>query len=86
MAAEETIESITGQLLAEIRIVTGGRADPKEECSLADNGINSMGFMELLVFIEQKWGVSLVDQGISARDVADVRALAERILEGIRHA
>lgn len=86
MAAEETIESITGELLSEIRIVTGGRVDPKPECSLADNGINSMGFMELLVFIEQKWGVSLVDQGIAARDVADVRALARRILEGIRHA
>ena len=86
MAAEETIESIVGQLLAEIRIVTGGRVDPKEECSLVENGINSMGFMELLVFIEQKWGVSLVDQGIAARDVADVRALAERILEGMHHA
>jgi len=85
MAAEETIESITGELLAEIRIVTGGRVDPKPDRSLADNGINSMGFMELLVFIEQKWGVSLVDQGIAARDVADVRALAQRILEGIRH-
>ena len=86
MAAEETIESIVDQLLAEIRIVTGGRVDPKEECSLTDNGINSMGFMELLVFIEQKWGVSLVDQGIAARDVADVRALAERIREGMHHA
>ena len=85
MATEETIESIVEALLEEIRIVTGGRVDPKAECSLTDNGINSMGFMELLVFIEQKWGVSLVDQGIAARDVADVRALAQRISEGIRH-
>ena len=82
----ETIESITEQLLAEIRIVTGGRIMPDPARPLADNGINSMGFMELLVFIEQKWNVSLVDQGIAARDVADVRALAERILEGMHHA
>ncbi len=82
----ETIDSITEQLLAEIRIVTGGRITPDPARPLADNGINSMGYMELLVFIEQKWGVSLVDQGISARDVADIRALAARILEGIRRA
>ena len=82
----ETIESITEQLLAEIRIVTGGRITPDPARPLADHGINSMGFMELLVFIDQKWGVSLVDQGISARDVADIRALAARILEGIRRA
>lgn len=86
MAAEETVESIIAQLLTEMRIISGGRVDPKPECSLVDNGINSMGFMELLVFIEQKWGVSLVDQGIAARDVADVRALAQRIQEGIRQA
>ena len=86
MEREETIQSITDELLTEIRIVTGGRITPDPGRSLADNGINSMGFMELLVFIEQKWGVSLVDQGISARDVADVSALAARILDGIRPA
>ena len=82
----ETIESITEQLLTEMRIITGGRNTPDPSRSLTDNGINSMGFMELLVFIEQKWGVSLVDQGISARDVADIRALAERISKGIPQA
>jgi len=83
---KETAESITAELLKEIRIVTGGRVTPDPDRSLSENGINSMGFMELLVFIEQKWGVSLVDQGISARDVADVSALAARILDGIRPA
>lgn len=86
MAMNETIESITEQLLTEMRIITGGRNTPDPSRSLTDNGINSMGFMELLVFIEQKWGVSLVDQGISARDVADIRALAERISKGIPQA
>lgn len=77
-----TEKEVTEQLLREIRIISGGHAetDPDPDRSLADNGINSMGFMELLLAIESRFGVPLAERGVHSEDTASVRALARRIV------
>lgn len=75
-----TEDEVTEQLLREIRIITGGHAETDPDRSLADNGINSMGFMELLLAIESRFGVPLAERGVHAADTASVRALAHRIV------
>lgn len=75
-----TENEVTEQLLREIRIITGGRTETDPGRSLADNGINSMGFMELLLAIESRFGIPLAERGVHSEDTASVHALARRIV------
>ncbi len=42
-------------------------------------GLDSMGFVDLLVFIEKQFGLSLMNSGLSQDDFASLSVLAERI-------
>lgn len=77
---ELDLAEITAALKKEISIITGKKAeDLKETESLSFNGINSMGFVELLLTINRLWGINLLDAGISIGDVVSISALAEKI-------
>ena len=71
-----TVDEVTCGLLREISAITG-REEAKLSAglSLAENGIDSMGFVELLL------SVNLVDAGLRSADVKSVAALAEKICE-----
>ncbi len=78
--ADITVDEIVRTLRKEISVITSRdmeKIDP--EGSLASNGINSMGFIELLLAVERLWNVKLVDAGLSMADVRTVSALAGRI-------
>ncbi|OQA85808.1 MAG: hypothetical protein BWY31_01708 [Lentisphaerae bacterium ADurb.Bin242] len=75
-----SIEEIARALRKEMSVITSreiSKIDP--EASLASNGINSMGFIELLLSVERLWDVKLVEAGLSMADVRTVNALAGRI-------
>lgn len=77
---ELNLTEITAALKKEISIITGKKAeDLKETESLSFNGINSMGFVELLLTINRLWGINLLEAGISISDVVSISALAEKI-------
>ena len=77
---ELNLTEITAALKKEISIITGKKEeDLKETESLSFNGINSMGFVELLLTINRLWGVNLLEAGISISDVVSISALAEKI-------
>ena len=77
---ELNLTEITAALKKEISIITGKKEeDLKETESLSFNGINSMGFVELLLTINRLWGINLLDAGISISDVVSISALAEKI-------
>ena len=77
---ELNLTEITAALKKEISIITGKKEeDLKETESLSFNGINSMGFVELLLTINRLWGINLLDAGISISDVVSIAALAEKI-------
>ena len=42
-------------------------------------GLDSMGFVDLLVFIEKQFGLSLMNSGLSQDDFASLAILAGRI-------
>ena len=78
--AEITLEEIETALKNEISIITGKKTEElKAEQSLSWNGINSMGFVELLLSVNRLWSVNLLDVGIGTADVSTLSALAERI-------
>ena len=82
--SELNLTEITAALKKEISIITGKKEeDLKETESLSFNGINSMGFVELLLTINRLWGVNLLDAGISIRDVVSIAALAEKIKQEV---
>jgi len=77
---ETSVEEIVQALRKEISVITSrdlSKIDP--EGSLASNGINSMGFIELLLAVERLWNVKLVDAGLTMADVRTVNALAGRV-------
>lgn len=78
--SEITVEEITVKLLEEISVITGKKPDELDRSlPLTHNGINSMGFVELLLTVAKNWNVNLIDAGISIADVNSVESLAARI-------
>lgn len=78
--SEINVEEVVGKLLEEMALITGkpvGELDRSR--SLAQNGINSMGFVELLLTVAKNWNVNLMDAGIGVADARSVESLAERI-------
>jgi len=49
------------------------------DASLNNLGINSMAFVELLIAIENKFGVRLIQSGITQADLSSLKTLALRI-------
>ncbi len=71
---------IVEKLRENIAVIVGfSPNDIDPEKSLSENGLNSMGFVELVMAVERVWGVSIMDAGLTGQDVASVTALAKRI-------
>jgi acyl carrier protein len=63
----------------EIHIILGGKTEVRPDEELHNLGMDSMSFVEILVFIEKRFGIRLVDSGLSKEDFRTVRSLAECI-------
>ena len=75
-----TEDQVREWLIDEISAITGTDAkliDPSR--SLSQNGISSMGFVELLLGISRQFKIELLNSEISSRDVASVNAFAAKI-------
>lgn len=44
-------------------------------------GLDSMGFVDLLVFIEKQFGLALMSSGLAHEDFASLAILAQRIVQ-----
>ncbi len=66
-------------LKREIHIILGGNIEVRLDEELHTIGMDSMGFVELLVFIEKRFGIRLIDSGLTKDDFRTVRSLAECI-------
>ncbi|OGV37388.1 MAG: hypothetical protein A2020_15025 [Lentisphaerae bacterium GWF2_45_14] len=56
------------------------------DSSFSALGLNSMSFVELLIIIEQKYGLKLINAGLTAEDMSSVTALATRITMQLKKA
>ena len=73
-------QDIETQLTSEIALITRQSSDSIEPCtSLNTLGIDSMAFVEVLVFIEKQYGLKLIETGMTREDFETIRSLSECI-------
>ena len=58
-------------------------SEVNENASLDELGINSMAFVELLIAIENKFGVQLIQAGITKADLSSLKTFAQRIEQAL---
>jgi len=73
---KQTEDKLTKQIAA---ILSIDSQKIKPEVPLAALGVDSLSFVELLVFIEKEFKIKLMDSGLVAEDFKTIRALARRI-------
>ena len=74
-------EQVENWLIEEISAITGTESkliDPAH--SLSQNGISSMGFLELLLGVSRQFKIELLNSEISPADVASINAFAAKIV------
>lgn len=75
-----TIDEIVKTLKDRVALLTGNTADQiASDQPLHRLGLDSMGFVDLLVFIEKQFNLSLMTSGLAQSDFASLDVLAERI-------
>lgn len=83
--SEITEEAVLNYLITQVEMISGQK-NANADTSLTNNGINSMGFMELLLGLQMKYNVNLIDSGISAADVNSLRTLAQKVIRSMEQA
>jgi len=73
---KELLALITGRLLP-----ASGNLGPKD--NLQDAGLDSMAIMQLLVLIEEKYGIALPNGAISCRNFGNASAVASLLREQV---
>ena len=72
-----TLQNIQDKLIQGIATITA-----KDESSIAPDvpfhklGIDSLGFVEILVFIEKTFNLQLIESGLDRKDFETIRSLA----------
>lgn len=75
-----TVKEIENKLLRQLSIILSSPAAKiKAEVPLHELGVDSLSFVELLVFIEKEFKIKLMESGITREDFKTLRSLAECI-------
>jgi len=73
----QDIEDILTKEVASI--LAADMATIASDVPLHQMGIDSLSFVELLVFIEKKFNLKLIESGLSQEDFQSIKALSARI-------
>lgn len=74
------VKQIEKKLIGQISsILSIDRIKIKPEVLLHTLGVDSLSFVELLVFIEKEFKIKLMDSGLQADDFKTISSLAKRI-------
>lgn len=75
------IQEVEFFLFAETGIILGEKSNGiKSSTPLAEVGYDSMSFVSLLISVEKKYGIKLVEKGLKPADMRTIRTLAKRIV------
>lgn len=78
---EERLKEIEEKLIKRLSsILSVEPAKIKTNVPLHTIGVDSLGFVELLVFIEKEFKIKLIESGMEIGDFKTIRSLARRIL------
>jgi acyl carrier protein len=79
---KKSVKEITDTLVREAEIILSDQTEKiSSEATLADLGFDSMSFIELLVSIEKKFDVKLIEIGMQPADIKTLEALAHYIYQ-----
>lgn len=75
-------KDIENTLKEEVAVILNVEASKlNSEMPLADLGLDSLKFVELLVVIEKTFDINLMESGLSRDDFQSIASLAQRITE-----
>ena len=80
MADVPTLQSIEQMLCAELQPQTPAKVTPQS--TLASIGVDSLKLVSLILAIEQKFGVNLMQIGMKPEDRVSVQSLAAAVKAG----
>lgn len=79
-----SVAEVEQRLIQEVALILGKEpAAIKPDLPLPSLGLDSMGFVELLVVIERIFALRLIESGLTRDDFETVHALASRISKGL---
>ena len=70
----DSIEKILGEYISAL---TGSTAEPASDSTLESLDIDSISLVKIFVFIERRFGVSLVNSGVAREDIETFGKLTE---------
>ena len=78
------INEIENILINEVAAISASNADDVAvDVPLHDLGIDSLGFVELLVAIEKRFELKLIEIGLTRKDFETIKALAQCIIREV---
>jgi len=78
------IKEIEDILISEVATISASNADDVAvDASLHDLGIDSLGFVELLVAIEKRFELKLIESGLTREDFETIKSLAQCIIRKV---
>ena len=81
-----TIKYIKEKLTEQIALSIGEKpSNIKSDMPMHELGMDSLGLVELFVFIEKKFKIQLMESGISQEDIKKIDSLAESINKAINN-
>lgn len=80
-----TLKEIENKLINQISsILSCSSSLIKPDAQLHTLGVDSLSFVEILVFIEKEFKIKLIESGLEKEDFKSVRSLAARINKTLR--
>ncbi len=77
----EDVQEVLAGIIREISVMTSvPEAELLPDGSFADNRIDSLSFVTLLLFVKRRWQLDYLAGTLAAADVASPAALAKRIV------
>jgi acyl carrier protein len=77
---DSSLKEIEDKLINQIAAILSVDSQKiKPEAPLHSLGVDSLSFVELLVFIEKEFKVKLMESGLTGEDFKTIRSLARRI-------
>ncbi len=74
------INEIKEKLIGQIALTIGEKpADIDSKIMMHELGMDSLGLVELFVFIEKEFNIQLMESGISQEDIMQIDSLAKSI-------
>ncbi|MBN1865010.1 MAG: acyl carrier protein [Victivallales bacterium] len=79
MTADKSTDQISSELASYIEALTSTENKISHESTFKEMGIDSISLVKILVFIEKKYGISLIGTKLGREDLATFGKLVEHI-------